>query len=104
MNQSALTFLKSPLGNALGHVAEGLIIMAIIWTLSGNPLLAWVAQAMYFLGRERRDHEIKSAINPFTGWYRGWNVLKWSRDGRIDLFAPVVVNGLIAYGVALCLA
>jgi hypothetical protein len=96
-------FLQSKLGNSLGHIFEGLIIVLILWPVSGNPLLAWVGQSLYFLGRERRDHEIKAGINPFTGWHRGWNVFRWGADEKRDLFAPVVVNGGLIYAVNLCL-
>jgi hypothetical protein len=93
--------------NALGHIGFGLIIMALI----GFPLLAvtswthaawiaWGAQAMYWLGRERRDHEIKDGLNPDTEWWKGWNPLTWSLDGRRDLFWPVVVNAVIPLAIS----
>lgn len=84
------------MSNALGHVLFGLLIGVPVALISGNPFVGWAAQAFYFLGRERRDHEIKAGINPFKEWDRGWNVLQWSHDGQIDLAAPVLVNGVIA--------
>ena len=88
-------FLRSPIGNAIGHVLEGLLLMAAIGLVFG-PLYGWAAQAFYFLGRERRDEEIAANLNPFLDWWRGWNILRWTEDGRRDLFAPLLVNGAIA--------
>lgn len=84
------------LPNAVGHVLFGLLIGIPIALVTWNPLIGWAAQAFYFLGRERRDHEIASGLNPFTEWWKGWNPLTWKHDGQIDLAAPVLVNGAIA--------
>jgi hypothetical protein len=97
--------------NALGHVGFGLILMAIFGALAlaatRNPVasawIAWAMQCAYWLGRERRDEEILTAINPHTEWWKRWNILSWGLDGQRDLIWPVLVNVLVPIVVALCL-
>lgn len=99
MTPRLVELFRTPLGNALGHILEGLIVGGIAALATQSPFVGWLAQSYYFLGRERRDHEVKAGLNPVTDWYRGWNVLTWSADGQRDLAAPVIVNGLIAAAV-----
>lgn len=89
--------------NALGHIGFGLIVMAVAGALAfaatrspvASAWIAWAVQSAYWLGRERRDEEIHVGLNPFTEWWKDWNVLEWSTDGKRDLFWPVAVNALI---------
>ncbi len=83
------------LPNSVGHVLFGLLIGVPV-ALVTSPLVGWIAQSFYFLGRERRDREISAFLNPFTDWYKGWEIWKWTADNRTDLLAPVLVNGVIA--------
>lgn len=84
--------------NALGHIGIGLIIM-VPFAIAGHPWIGWACQSFYWLGRERRDHEIASRPDDLahTGWYRGWNVLRWSYDGQKDLYAPVVAVAAVVW-------
>lgn len=88
-------FLRSPAGNNLGHIGEGLILM-LPAGLAFGWLTVWLVQTFYFLGRERRDHEIAAGLNPFMDWARGWNIFNWSADEKRDLLVPIVVNGAVA--------
>ena len=94
MNARLQAWLQTPAGNNFGHIAEGLLLM-LPFILLGYPIVGWIAQSFYWLGRERRDHEIDAKLNA-ADWYRGWNVFAWSVDGQRDLFVPVVFNGLVA--------
>ena len=62
---------------------------------------ACLANASYWLGRERRDHEIKHGI-PAAGWHEGWRIWEWSLDGRMDLLTGWA-GGLIPLGLTLLL-
>lgn len=92
------TWLRSRIGNDFGHVFEGLIIM-LPFAAFGYPLTGWIAQTAYWFGRERRDQELNTGINAFTGWYKGWDFWNWTPDGRRDLIVPIVVNGGIALAI-----
>ncbi len=67
---------RTPLENALQHIVAGLVFVLASWLLFGNVLYGAIAATFFFIGRERRDYEIKEHI-PVKHWYRGWNVLKW---------------------------
>ena len=82
--------------NAIGHTLFGLLIMIPLGLVT-TPLVGWLAQAMYWLGRERRDQENLWGINPHSEWYKFWNVFKWEEDPRRDLIAPVLINGWFAF-------
>jgi hypothetical protein len=60
-------------------------------------LAASLANAAYWLGRERRDHEIKTGLKDID-WNTGWNILKWSRDGQMDLVTGIL-GGAIPVGI-----
>jgi hypothetical protein len=89
--------------NALGHIGFGLLLVlpaaivayAFTHSLTTAAWIGWAVQSAYWLGRERRDHEIKAGLNPVTQWYQGWNPFAWSADGQRDLFWPVAVNALL---------
>lgn len=102
--------------NALGHIGEGLLVMlffglavqagvyltvgtqlswvAILWT-------TWAMQTAYWLGREKRDHEIDwerrtgegitYGLKSLTAFY----IWRWKPDGLKDFFAPMLVNALL---------
>jgi hypothetical protein len=86
--------LKLP--NSVGHVLFGLLLGVPIALATASPLVGWLAQSFYWLGRERRDRETSAGLNPFTEWYKGWDIWNWTADNRTDLLAPVIVNGIIA--------
>ena len=88
-------WLQTPAGNNFGHIAEGLLLM-LPFILLGHPVVGWIAQSFYWLGRERRDHEVEAGLDATSDWWRGWNVFAWSLGGRRDLFAPVIFNGVVA--------
>jgi len=67
---------RTPLKNATDHILVGIASLCISYFLTSNLLLGAVATTFFFLGRERRDYEIKAHI-PVRNWYRGWNIFKW---------------------------
>jgi len=67
---------RTPLENAIGHILIGIAFLAISFVLTKDLFLGVIATTFFFLGRERRDYEIKAHI-PVRSWYKGWNVLKW---------------------------
>jgi len=67
---------RTPLENALQHILIGIAFLVLSFVFTKNLLLGAVATTFFFLGRERRDYEIKEHI-PVRHWYMGWNVLKW---------------------------
>ena len=79
----------------LDHIAFGWLIILPVWLLTGSPLMAWIAQSFYWLGREIRDHEVKAKIKLPQHWYRGWYFVNWSKDGHLDLWLSTLVNGAI---------
>ena len=80
----------------LDHIAFGWLLMVPVYVATGSLLMAWGAQSFYWLGREIRDHEVKTRIKLPQYWYRSWNFLAWSIDGMLDFLLPVIVNGIIA--------
>lgn len=92
--------------NALGHIGMGLLLMALFglvaFAITRNVALSawigWAMQSAYWLGRERRDHEIlhPEVAHGFAA-LRGWNLLNWSFDGRRDLLAPVLALAPLAW-------
>lgn len=63
------------------HILFGsFIYFPLFFTTS--PIAAFLAVAFFYLGRERRDYEIKEKI-PIREWYKGWNVFEWCLS---DLF------------------
>lgn len=96
--------------NALGHIGMGLLLMvpfySVAYLLTHNAALsawiAWSMQSVYWLGREIRDHQIHEAArgNDITYGLRSllsFNLFAWNADGRKDLLAPVLVNGLLTW-------
>ena len=77
----------------LGHICFGFIFF--IFFIYFNLELACISPIMFYLGRERRDHEIKSNL-AIRYWYKGWNIFKWSRDGQLD-FWPVLIFYSLLY-------
>ena len=84
MNTTKLYEILNTYG--LGHILEGSLIYIPLFFIS--PWIAFTAVSFYYLGRERRDHEILTKI-PDNDWYKGWNIFKWSKDGKMDLFPTV---------------
>lgn len=60
-----------------------------------------LANAGYWLGRERRDHEIKAGLKA-ADWDRGWNILRWSTDGQMDLLTGIL-GGSVPVGIIMLL-
>lgn len=87
--------------NALGHIGMGLLLMAP-FCIAGHPWLGWACQSFYWLGRERRDHEVAHGGVCAHGLaaLKCWNFIRWSRDGVKDLLAPVVANAGVAWAVS----
>jgi hypothetical protein len=80
--------------NALRHSAVALVATTIAAALLPTTLYSAIAVTFFFLGRERRDHEIKSKLNP-EYWWKGWNIGKWSIDGQVDLIPPILIVWVI---------
>lgn len=78
----------------LGHLAFSWFIILPFW-FAGFPWHGFAASMFYWLGRERRDYEIKVGIQPHTEWFDGWNPFKWAKG---DLFGPLL-NGIVIYGI-----
>lgn len=116
-----------------GHVALGLLLMAFLflplaiiiggtlrvlerlgalslavpaWRLAFPAALwiGWLAQSLYWLGRERAQHEHRAGLDPHLDWWAGWNVLDWPLDARLDFALPALVNALVALGLCAVLA
>lgn len=85
------------LSNATGHCLIGLLWGVPVALVGGGDIYAgWIASTMYHFARESEQYAAKEGINPFTEWWKAWNVFKWSHDGQIDFLAPTFVNGAIA--------
>ncbi|WOE69085.1 hypothetical protein RZR97_08185 [Hydrogenimonas thermophila] len=67
---------RTPIENAIAHILAGVAFLIVSFFLTKDLLLGAVAATFFFLGRERRDYEIKARI-PVRNWYRGWNLFKW---------------------------
>lgn len=87
MNQE----IKHKIINGLQHTVVGLGIQIVTILLSGNLLAGFLANVMFWMGRERRDHEIEGRI-PVREWWRGWNLLNWSRE---DIFPPIIAGAAL---------
>lgn len=71
------------------HILFGIFIYIPLFILVGE-IPAFMAVSFFYLGRERRDYEVKEKIH-IRFWYKGWNVLKWT---TVDLF-PVTAFYLL---------
>ena len=84
-------FIKFVDKYGLGHILEGAFIY--IPLLFIDSWIAFTAVSFFYLGRERRDYEISKNI-PMEKWYADWNIFRWSKDCKMDLF-PVTIFYLI---------
>lgn len=87
---------ESPTMNGIRHTLEGLLLMAVFLLFTGKVFSAYLLVVGFYLGRERRDHEIKAHI-PTHLWYKGWNIFSWSKDGKADFFTPFILLGILTY-------
>jgi hypothetical protein len=72
------------------HTLFGLLPSLVFYFLFPPLLLLFAVFITGFaLGRERRDHEIKTKIRA-ADWYKGWNIEDWSKDGKMDLVTFIV--------------
>jgi sterol desaturase/sphingolipid hydroxylase (fatty acid hydroxylase superfamily) len=83
---------------AVHFVAGVIICFAFSWLPAETT--GFIAAIGYFLGRERRDHEIAAKL-PARDWWRGWDMTKWKLDGQMDLFTAAVGSlvGFALYGL-----
>lgn len=98
---------KAIVRNALEHIGEGLLLMAVFAPLTiyvtGAVLgtwIAWALQAAYWLGHETRDQEIHlqvAAGRGLTSMESLSALLFWryNADGKRDLLFPLFVNMLV---------
>ncbi len=105
-SEKVVAFFRSRIGNAITHLALALIISSaatvmavVVYVLLGEVALVlfagWLSSTFYFLGRERRDHEIQAGFDPLINWYRQWNIWKWKQDTRDDFLAPAIGVALV---------
>ena len=78
--------------NILGHIFISGIIYLLIFITSKNILASYLAAIFFYIGRERRDYEIKENI-PIRDYYKGWNIFKWD---LLDLFPSIIFWGIIS--------
>jgi hypothetical protein len=103
-----MSMVFAPIAAALGVALRGLEKRGALrlampgWRLACALAvwIAWTAQALYWLGRERAQHEYRARLDPYLDWWTGWNVLEWTLDAQLDLALPLLVNGIVA--AALC--
>ena len=81
--------------NILGHIFISGIIYLLIFITSKNILASYLAAIFFYIGRERRDYEIKENI-PTKYFYKGWNIFKWD---LYDLIPPMISGLLISIGL-----
>ena len=77
--------------NIFGHLFISGIIYLFIFLLSKNILASYLSSIFFYIGRERRDYEIKENI-PIRDYYKGWNIFKWD---KLDLFPSIIIYGLL---------
>ncbi len=90
-----------------GHVLLGVAIQAVVVLAlrAGGPRPSWWIGAAvsigFWWGREKMEFEfaLKAAahlntVGPF--WWRGWLPIEWDLDSQIQLYAPAVVNLVLA--------
>lgn len=85
----------SKIKNILGHIGLATLIYIIIFLLSKNILASYLASIFFYIGRERRDYEIKEEIL-VKYFYKGWNIFKWD---LYDLVPPMISGLLISIGL-----
>lgn len=49
---------------------------------------------IWFLSRERRDHEIDARLKAVE-WAHDWDIRNWKRDSQMDLLYPVVSSNIV---------
>jgi hypothetical protein len=79
--------------NAVQHTVAGLLLQIAVTAVAG-PAAGLAANVAFWIGRERRDYELRAGI-PVRQWWRGWEIWRWTPE---DLWPP------IAAGVAVYLA
>ena len=92
---SKLQFYADRLG--VYHILFGAFIYFPLFFI--NDIVALTAVSFFYLGRERRDYEIKKGI-PVRKWYTGWNVLDWCVSDLIVIpFYVMIATIWRVYGV-----
>jgi len=78
---------------ALSHALITALLGLIGW-LCGYMDIGLAIGLAFYLGREVAQHERKeSGTNPIRGFY----VLNWSLDAKLDLLLPILATILLVY-------
>lgn len=85
--------MSPDLRNGLQHLVVGLLIQAAVTWAAGSPVAGFAANAAFWIGRERRDYEVRRVI-PVRQWWRGWEFWRWSPE---DLWPPIVAGAALAW-------
>lgn len=77
------------------HAGYALVMMAVVWALTGSPLAGAMLFIGFFAGREHAQAEYRAINTDFGGkranmpWYAGFNPKYWSLDSVLDLALPI---------------
>ncbi|AYG46218.1 hypothetical protein DV532_18765 [Pseudomonas sp. Leaf58] len=91
----------------LEHVLAALLIMGALWGVLawlGIPASHWAGAAagiFFFAGREYTQGErnlahVESVHLANLRWYDGLRIWRWTVDGRLDFFCPLVACLVVA--------
>jgi hypothetical protein len=78
------------------HAGYALLMMAIVWALTGNPLAGALLGVGFFAGREHSQAEYRSIQQFYDGKranmpdWAGFMSRVWSKDSILDLMFPIV--------------
>lgn len=77
------------------HAGYALVMMAVVWALTGSPLAGAMLGVGFFFGREHAQAEYKAINTDFGGkraampWHAGFNPRYWTLDAVLDVLFPV---------------
>ena len=90
------------------HAGYALLMMAIVWALTGNPLAGAMLGVGFFAGREHSQAEYRS-IEQFYGGKRAnlpnefvaFMPRAWDLDSVLDLVFPIIAVSIVLLFVRL---
>ena len=83
------------------HAFFALMIVAVVWSLTGNIWAGAILSVGFFVGREHAQAEYKATASDFNGkwanmpWFTGFNPKYWS----LDLALPIAAVSTVLFFV-----
>lgn len=90
------------------HAGYALVMMAVVWALTGNPLAGAMLGIGFFAGREHAQAESRAIKNVYDGKrenlpndFVGFMPRHWNLDSALDLVFPIIAVSIVLLFVRL---